>query len=84
MIVSYVVEDIGAQELLNIHAAPIVLASSTGLSPGPPIMAVVPSAEIHIDEPWSAWPTAPAPINLLPCCVQTVSERVKTHTAPLL
>ena len=61
------------------HVAPVFK-----LSPGPPTMAVLPSAESATDEPWAAgWgPTAPVPISLLPCWVQTPPLRVKTHAAP--
>jgi hypothetical protein len=62
------------------HAAPVFK-----LSPGPPTMAVSPSADSATDTPWAAgWgPTAPVPISLLPCWVQTPLLRVKIHTAPV-
>src|SRR5580700_6936218 len=60
------------------HAAPSWL-----LSPYPPTIAVLPSAESATDQPWSAAPTAPLPTSLAPCWVQTPPLRVKTHAAPV-
>ena len=45
-------------------------------------MAVLPSAERDTDPPWLAFPTAPEPTSLVPCCVQTPPLRVQTHAAP--
>ena len=59
------------------HAAP-----TSELSPGPPTMAVLPSADSATEVPWPAAPTAPVPTSLLPCWVQTPLLRVKTHAAP--
>ena len=44
------------------HAAP-----ACELSPGPPTMAVLPSADSATDMPCWALPAAPVPTNLLPC-----------------
>jgi hypothetical protein len=52
------------------HAAP------TELSPGPPMMAVLPSPDSATEVPWSAFPTAPVPTSLLPCWAQTPLLRV--------
>src|SRR5450759_2837965 len=59
------------------HAAP------TGpLSPNPPTMAVLPSAERDTEMPCSAIPTAPEPTSLVPSWVQTPALLVQTHAAP--
>src|SRR5262249_55030062 len=58
-------------------------APACELSPGPPTMAVLPSAESATDMPCWARPNAPVPTRLLPCWFQTPLElRVKTQTAP--
>ncbi len=59
------------------HAAPI-----KELSSGPPTMAVVPSAEIATEVPCRAYPTAPVPTSLLPCCDHTPPLRLNTQAAP--
>src|SRR6516164_2440579 len=64
---------------VNTHAAPVL-----PLSDHPPTMAVLPSAESATDMPWRAFPTAPVPTSLLPCCVQILPLRVKTHAAPVV
>src|SRR5664280_2873962 len=58
------------------HAAP------AGLSPGPPTMAMLPSADIATDLPCWAGPLAPVPTSVLPCCDHTPPLRVYTHAAP--
>jgi hypothetical protein len=58
------------------HVAPVC-----ELSPGPPTMAVFPSADSEMDPPCTACPIAPAPTSLLPCWVQTPLAQVKTHAA---
>src|SRR5438309_1502711 len=45
-------------------------------------MAVFPSAERDTETPCAAFPTAPEPTNLAPCCVQTPPLLVQTHAAP--
>src|SRR5258708_22660523 len=65
--------------LIQIHAAPALL-----LSPYPPTIAVLPSAERDTEPPCSAAPTAPEPISLGPCWVQTPPLLVQTHAAPVL
>jgi hypothetical protein len=47
---------------LKIHAAPTL-----PLSPGPPMMAVLPSPERDTENPSLASPTAPVPTSLGPC-----------------
>src|SRR5215831_21398633 len=74
---------------VNTHAAPAAprpngTDRSHGLSPGPPTMAVFPSADNATDVPWRALPTASLPTSFLPCCVQTPPLRVNTHAAPVL
>src|SRR6266436_108780 len=74
---------------VNTHAAPTAprpkgADRSRGLSPGPPTMAVLPSADNATDEPWRAPPTASVPTSFLPCCIQTPPLRTNTHTAPVL
>src|SRR5260370_146136 len=74
---------------VNTHAAPAGprpkgLDRSDGLSPGPPTMAVSPSADNATDMPWRGLPSAPLPTSFLPCCVQTPLLRVNTHAAPVL
>src|SRR6516165_4359107 len=71
---------------VNTHAAPAAprpkgTDRSHGLSPGPPTMAVLPSADNATDVPWRAFPTAPVPISFLPCCAQTLPLRANTHAA---
>src|SRR5262245_31978347 len=71
------------------HAAPAAprpkgTDRSHGLSPGPPTIAVLPSADSATDMPWRALPTASLPTSFLPCCVQTPPLRVNTHAAPVL
>src|SRR5262245_35333730 len=74
---------------VNTHAAPGAPRPkgrdrSHGLSPGPPTMAVLPSADNATDMPWRALPTASAATSFLPCCVQIPPRRVNTHAAPVL
>src|ERR1019366_1205723 len=64
-------------ERVKTHAAP-----APPLSSGPPTMAVLPSADNATEEPRFAFPTAPVPTSLLPCCFHTPPERVYTHAAP--
>src|SRR6516162_1506328 len=69
---------------VSTHAAPAAprpkgTDRSHGLSPGPPTMAVLPSADNATDTPWRAFPTAPLPTSFLPCCVQVPPLRVNTH-----
>src|SRR5712675_1436594 len=71
---------------VNAHAAPVAprpkgADRSHGLSPGPPKIAVLPSADNATDMPWRALPTALVPTSFLPCCVQTPPLRVNTHAA---
>src|SRR5450830_262906 len=63
--------------LVQTHAAPAELWSKY-----PPTMAVLPSAERDTETPCRAPPTAPEPISLDPCWVQTPALRVQTHAAP--
>src|SRR5450759_4937745 len=63
--------------LVHIHAAPAKL-----LSPLPPTMAVLPSAERDTDLPCRSPPTAPEPTSLDPCWVQTPALLVQIHAAP--
>src|SRR5215468_8770267 len=74
---------------VNTHAAPVAprpkgTDRSHGLSPGPPTMAVLPSADNATDRPWRALPTESVPTSFLPCCVQMPPLRVNTHAAPVL
>src|SRR5450759_1713700 len=46
-------------------------------------MAVLPSPDSATESLWKALPTAPVPTSLLPCWVQTLPLRVKTHAAPV-
>src|SRR6516164_5917492 len=69
---------------VNTHAAPAAprpkgTDRSHRLSPGPPTMALLPSADNATDMPWRALPTAPVPTSFLPCCVQVPPLRVNTH-----
>src|SRR5271157_3695923 len=64
-------------ERVNTQVAP-----APPLSPDPPTMAVLPSAESATEEPCVAFPTAPAPASLPPCWVHAPPERVYTHVAP--
>src|SRR5262245_7317435 len=64
---------------VNAHVAPM-----PPLSPGPPRTAVLPSSDSATDRPCWAPPTAPLPISLAPCWVQTPPLRVNTHAAPRL
>src|SRR6266700_2437885 len=72
---------------VNTHAAPVAprpKGADRSLSPGPPKIAVLPSADNATDMPWRALPTASVPTSFLPCCVQTPPLRVNTHAAPVL
>src|SRR5262245_23884806 len=74
---------------VNTHAAPAAprpngTCRSHRLSPGPPTMAVSPSADNATDMPWRALPTPSVPTSFLPCCVQMPPLRVNTHAAPVL
>ena len=61
-------------ERVNTHAAP---AAVLVLSPGPPTMAVFPSADSVTEEPWyTKLPTAPVPTNLAPCWLHAPFVRV--------
>src|ERR1039458_9093660 len=62
--------------ITNTHAAPTLL-----LSPGPPMMTVLPSAD-SATEPWTALPTAPVPTSLPPSSFHTPPERAYTQAAP--
>src|SRR5215510_8808545 len=64
---------------VNAHVAPM-----PPLSPGPPSTAVSPSSDSATERPCWAPPTAPLPISLAPCWVQTPPLRVNTHAAPRL
>src|SRR5579862_7443238 len=70
-----------AGPFVKTHAAP-ALKPPLLLSPIPPTMAVVLSPERAIEVPCSAFPTAPPPSSLVPCCDQTPALRVHTHAAP--
>src|SRR5215475_11244002 len=74
---------------VNTHAAPVAprpkgADRSHRLSPGPPKIAVLPSADNATEMPWLALPPASVPTSFLPCCVQTPPFRVNTHAAPVL
>src|SRR5215813_9482304 len=74
---------------VNTHAAPAAprpkgTDRSHGLSPGPPTIAVLPSADSATDMPWRALPTASMLTSFLPRCVHTPRVRVNTHAAPVL
>src|SRR5260221_66921 len=62
---------------MKTHAAPAL-----ELSAGPPRIAVLPSEERATERPCFAFPTAPIPTSLAPCCDQTPALRVNTHAAP--
>src|SRR3954452_14501362 len=64
-------------ERVNAHAAP-----TPPLSPGPPIRAVLPSADSATL--WPNWPVpvSSLPVSFVPCWVQAPPERVKAHAAP--
>ena len=62
---------------VNTHAAPKPLLSS-----GPPMTAVLPSADTATDSPCTARSTAPVPTSFVPCWVHTPPLRVNTHAAP--
>ena len=64
-------------ERVNTHAAP-----SSSLSPGPPISAVLPSAESATSTPNWLLPSSP-PVSFGPCWLHIPPERVNTHTAPV-
>src|SRR6266540_1578304 len=64
------------------HAAPTPPLPATPLSPGPPTIAVLRSAERATEAPWNEAPAAPVPTSLTPCWVQTPPLRVKTHAPP--
>ena len=65
-------------ERVNAQAAPTPEAS-----PGPPIIAVLPSAERDTDEPCLEAIEAPDPYNLLPCWLQLPAVRTNTQEDPL-
>src|SRR6516165_6139165 len=69
-----------------VHTPPLRVNTQTAptevLSPGPPTMAVLPSADTATELPWWAPPAAPVPTSLLPCWAHTPPLRVYTHTAP--
>ncbi len=56
-------------------------APSRALSRGPPMTAVLPSAERAIAEPCRAEPTAPVPTSLAPWRLQSPPERVQTNAS---
>ncbi len=60
---------------VNVQTAP-----AYELSAGPPIAAVLPSADSDVPTPKYIWP-ATLPVNLA-CCDQLEPLRVKTHAAP--
>src|SRR5205085_12473304 len=63
----------------NTHAAP-----APALSTGPPISAVLPSAETGTRNPNWALPTSSAPVSLGPCCDQPPAGRPNRHAPPRL
>src|SRR5664280_998808 len=67
---------------VNTHAAPLGGVVGRLPSSGPPMIAVLPSAEIATDSPCREGPTAPVPTSLLPCCDHKAPVRVNTHAAP--
>src|SRR5262249_31503913 len=75
---------------VNTHAAPAAprpkgTDRSLRLSPGPPTMALLPSADNATDMPWQALPIASLTPSSLPCCAQPPPPlRVNTHAAPVL
>ena len=56
--------------------------SRSELSPGPPTIAVLPSADRATAGPCAALPTAPVPTSFGPCWPHTLPLRVNTHAAP--
>src|SRR5262245_24033727 len=74
-----VIETMLGTATTNTHAAPAPL-----LSTGPPVHAVLPSADTATELPCFAAPTAPVPTGLAPCCLHTPPLRMYTHAAPAL
>src|SRR5471032_576198 len=62
---------------VNTQAAPVML-----LSLGPPIKAVVASADNATLDPNHVSMVAPVPVSFGPCCVHPPPERVKSQAAP--
>src|SRR5262245_14998485 len=58
------------------------VAPAPDASASPPESAVLPSADAATEKPWFAFPVAPVPTSLLPCCVQVEPLLVKTQIAP--
>src|SRR6516225_8761233 len=70
-----------------VHTPPLRVNTQTAptevLSPGPPTMAVLPSADSATEKPcWANGPTAPVPTSLLPCWLHIPPLRVNTQAAP--
>src|SRR5262249_58558671 len=71
----------------SVQVPPLRVNPHPPSAPQPPTMAVLPSAESATDIPWpggNGGPLAPLPTSLLPCCVQILPLRVKTHAAPVV
>src|SRR5262249_57974303 len=70
-----------------VQVAPLRVNTHAPSAPQPPTMAVLPSAESATEIPWpggNGGSLAPLPTSLLPCCVQILPLRVKTHAAPVV
>src|SRR5262249_11861911 len=74
---------------VNTHAAPAAprpkgTDRSHGLSPGPPTIAVLPSADSATDMPWRPLPPASMLTSFLPRCVPAPRVRGTTPAHPVL
>src|SRR6516165_7610838 len=70
-----------------VQVPPLRVNTHAPSAPQPPTTAVLPSAESATDIPWpggNGGSLAPLPTSLLPCCVQILPLRVKTHAAPVV
>src|ERR1039458_2990263 len=69
----------GISVVTNTPAAPLLALPIILWSPGPPTIAVVPSADSATEKPWAAFPTTPDPVSLPPCWFHALLVRVNTH-----